>query len=78
MVETDVLVMGAGPAGLAAAVSARRAGATVRMLDSSDQSGGQYWRHLPADRPAGRGISGCTTNGSATNSFGRPSTPIPL
>jgi D-hydroxyproline dehydrogenase subunit alpha len=54
MIETDVLVVGAGPAGLAAAVSARRAGATVRMLDSSDQSGGQYWRHLPADRPAGQ------------------------
>jgi D-hydroxyproline dehydrogenase subunit alpha len=52
MTETDVLVVGAGPAGLAAAMSARRAGATVRMLDSSDQSGGQYWRHLPDDRPA--------------------------
>jgi D-hydroxyproline dehydrogenase subunit alpha len=53
MSETDVLVIGAGPAGLAAAVSARRAGATVRILESSDQLGGQYWRHLPADRPAG-------------------------
>jgi NADPH-dependent 2,4-dienoyl-CoA reductase/sulfur reductase-like enzyme len=48
----DVLIIGAGPAGLAAATSARRAGATVRVLESSDESGGQYWRHLPQTRPA--------------------------
>lgn len=49
---TDVLIIGAGPAGLAAADAARRAGATVCVLDSSDETGGQYWRHLPASRPA--------------------------
>ena len=49
----DVVIIGAGPAGLAASVSARRAGATVRILESADDSGGQYWRHLPATRPAG-------------------------
>jgi NADPH-dependent 2,4-dienoyl-CoA reductase/sulfur reductase-like enzyme len=48
----DVLIIGAGPAGLAAATSARRAGATVRVLESSNESGGQYWRHLPRTRPA--------------------------
>ena len=48
----DVVIIGAGPAGLAAATSARRAGATVRVLDASNESGGQYWRHLPATRPA--------------------------
>jgi len=48
----DVVIIGAGPAGLAAATSARRAGATVRLLEASDESGGQYWRHLPATRPA--------------------------
>lgn len=54
-VETpDVLVVGAGPAGLAAAVAARRSGARVVLLDSSDDVGGQYWRHLPAERPAAR------------------------
>jgi NADPH-dependent 2,4-dienoyl-CoA reductase/sulfur reductase-like enzyme len=52
MAEADVVIIGAGPAGLAAAVSARRAGARVTILESSDQSGGQYWRHLPDDRPA--------------------------
>jgi D-hydroxyproline dehydrogenase subunit alpha len=48
----DVVIIGAGPAGLAAATSARRAGATVRVLEASDESGGQYWRHLPVTRPA--------------------------
>lgn len=51
---TEVLVIGAGPAGLAAACSARDRGASVTMLDSSDQLGGQFWRHLPATRPAAR------------------------
>ena len=52
MADVDVLIIGAGPAGLAAATSARRAGATVRVLEASDESGGQFWRHLP-HRPAG-------------------------
>ncbi|ABL79630.1 MULTISPECIES: FAD-dependent oxidoreductase [unclassified Nocardioides] len=51
---TDVLVIGAGPAGLAAAAAAREAGGTVTLLDSSDLLGGQYWRHLPSSRPAER------------------------
>ncbi len=51
---TQVLVIGAGPGGLAAARSARRAGADVILLDSSDSLGGQYWRHLPESRPARR------------------------
>ncbi|WP_250030830.1 NAD(P)/FAD-dependent oxidoreductase [Paractinoplanes maris] len=48
----DVLVVGAGPAGLAAADAARRAGARVVLLDAAGDAGGQYWRHLPASRPA--------------------------
>lgn len=47
-----VLVVGAGPAGLAAAESALAAGARVTLLDSSDELGGQYWRHLPSARAA--------------------------
>lgn len=53
MSPRTVLVIGAGPAGLAAARAARAAGARVTLLDSSDYLGGQYWRHLPAARPAG-------------------------
>lgn len=47
-----VVVIGAGPAGLAAARAAREQGASVTLLDSSDQLGGQFWRHLPDSRPA--------------------------
>jgi NADPH-dependent 2,4-dienoyl-CoA reductase/sulfur reductase-like enzyme len=47
-----VLVVGGGPAGLAAAESALAAGARVTLLDASDDLGGQYWRHLPSARPA--------------------------
>jgi NADPH-dependent 2,4-dienoyl-CoA reductase/sulfur reductase-like enzyme len=50
----DVLVVGAGPAGLAAALAARRGGASVTLLDAADDVGGQYWRHLPPQRPARR------------------------
>lgn len=51
---TRVLVIGAGPAGLAAATSASERGADVTLLDSSYDLGGQYWRHLPETRPAER------------------------
>ncbi|MFG2053416.1 FAD-dependent oxidoreductase [Micromonospora sp. NPDC048930] len=41
----DVLVVGAGPAGLAAATSATRAGARTAIVDAGVAPGGQYWRH---------------------------------
>ncbi|MHA3701063.1 FAD/NAD(P)-dependent oxidoreductase [Jatrophihabitans sp. YIM 134969] len=42
-----VTVVGAGPAGLAAAVAAADAGATVAVVDAAPRVGGQYWRHGP-------------------------------
>jgi glycine/D-amino acid oxidase-like deaminating enzyme len=42
----DVLVVGAGPAGLSAAVAAARSGASVALLDERPQSGGQYYKPL--------------------------------
>ncbi|MEW1640092.1 NAD(P)/FAD-dependent oxidoreductase [Streptomyces sp. NPDC093801] len=51
----DLAVIGAGPAGLAAAVSAARLGLRVTLLDTADRPGGQYYRRpapaLGADRP---------------------------
>ncbi|MEO9095322.1 MAG: FAD/NAD(P)-binding oxidoreductase, partial [Microbacteriaceae bacterium] len=49
-----ILIIGAGPAGLAAARAAREKGALVTLVDSADQLGGQFWRHLPPTRPASR------------------------
>jgi NADPH-dependent 2,4-dienoyl-CoA reductase/sulfur reductase-like enzyme len=42
----DVLVIGAGPGGLAAAIAAREAGAAVTVLDERSKPGGQYFKQL--------------------------------
>jgi NADPH-dependent 2,4-dienoyl-CoA reductase/sulfur reductase-like enzyme len=41
-----IIVVGAGPAGLAAAKSAASKGCHVTVIDSQPRGGGQYWRHL--------------------------------
>lgn len=41
-----IIVVGAGPAGLAAAKSAAGKGCQVTVIDSQPRGGGQYWRHL--------------------------------
>ncbi len=54
--SVDVLVVGAGPAGLSAALAARRHGVSVTVLDERARSGGQYYKQMaggaapPADR----------------------------
>ena len=40
-----IAIIGAGPAGLAAAKVAAKSGADVVVLDSAPRPGGQYWRH---------------------------------
>lgn len=40
----DLVVIGAGPAGMAAAVEARKAGVSVLLLDEQDALGGQIYR----------------------------------
>ena len=47
----ELVVVGAGPAGLAAATTAARAGLEVTLVDSGGQPGGQYWRHRPGAAP---------------------------
>ncbi|ASL47429.1 Hydrogen cyanide synthase subunit HcnB [Burkholderia sp. AD24] len=47
----DVVVVGAGPAGLKAACAAARDGATVALLDDNPRAGGQIWRQGPAHPP---------------------------
>ncbi|MFC3996792.1 FAD-dependent oxidoreductase [Nocardiopsis sediminis] len=49
----DVAVVGAGPAGLAAATAAADRGRTVVCVDAGVQPGGQYWRHPDERWPRG-------------------------
>lgn len=44
---TRIIVIGAGPAGLAAAAAASSAGADVVIVDEAERVGGQFWRHHP-------------------------------
>jgi NADPH-dependent 2,4-dienoyl-CoA reductase/sulfur reductase-like enzyme len=49
----DIAIVGAGPAGMAAAIAARRHGASVALLDEQFAAGGQIYRGIssaPADR----------------------------
>ncbi|AJW96534.1 NAD(P)/FAD-dependent oxidoreductase [Burkholderia gladioli] len=48
----EIVVVGAGPAGLAAARAAAGAGARVAILDDNPRAGGQIWRQGPVFEPA--------------------------
>lgn len=58
MVEHDIAVVGAGPAGLAAAVAAAEHGLRVVLVDAGPQPGGQFWRHPDEDHPCADEASG--------------------
>ena len=45
----DVVVIGAGPAGLAAAAIAAEAGLSTLLLDENAGPGGQVWRAIAAN-----------------------------
>jgi len=51
----DVVVVGAGPAGLAAAWEAAKAGARVALVESSPWLGGQIWKNTPEHPVTGQG-----------------------
>lgn len=52
-----VAVVGAGPAGLAAAVHAADLGLSVVLVDAGSQPGGQFWRHPDEKAAAASGTS---------------------
>ena len=47
----DIVVIGAGPAGLAAAARAAESGASVAMVDDNPRPGGQIWRASAYPKP---------------------------
>ena len=64
MTACDVLVVGAGPAGMAAAVAAAENGRRVCLLDHNASAGGQIWRGYDeahsANEPHGQVFAGLT------------------
>ena len=55
MSAVDLLIVGAGPAGMAAAVTARRHGLTVLVVDDQSAPGGQIWRAVETVAATPRG-----------------------
>jgi NADPH-dependent 2,4-dienoyl-CoA reductase/sulfur reductase-like enzyme len=51
--RVDLAVVGAGPAGMAAAAAAAAQGRRVWVLDEGFRPGGQIWRHRPGEAPPG-------------------------
>ena len=58
MDEVDFLVIGAGPAGMAAAAEAAQAGLSVALIDEQAQPGGQIYRNVTEAGPRRRAILG--------------------
>ncbi|QBD82530.1 FAD-dependent oxidoreductase [Ktedonosporobacter rubrisoli] len=52
--KTEVAIVGAGPAGLAAAAAAGEAGCHVTLIDSYARPGGQYYKQIPQELRARR------------------------
>jgi len=76
----DVVVIGGGPAGIMAAVAARRHGASVALLDENPAAGGQVYRATPAtftrheavtaEELAGNRLRGLLERSGAATMFG--------
>lgn len=63
MTNTDVLIIGSGPAGMAAAVTARKHGLTVLVIDEQPAVGGQIWRGVEGARDHDRILGSSYTAG---------------
>ncbi len=46
MINTDILIIGAGPAGLGAAIEAAKLGAKVVLIDENERAGGQLYKQI--------------------------------
>ena len=67
--DFDIVVVGAGPAGLAAAYEALRLGKRVAIVDDNPRPGGQIWRqgpHTQASPPMRRMSGALETAQNAT------------
>jgi thioredoxin reductase len=53
VLDANVAVVGAGPAGIAAALAACERGASVVVIDEQPAPGGQIWRRAAGAEPAG-------------------------
>ncbi|PWE53703.1 FAD/NAD(P)-binding oxidoreductase [Metarhizobium album] len=56
MNSVELLIVGAGPAGMAAAITARKAGLEVLVVDEQPAPGGQIWRGIETIAATKRGL----------------------
>lgn len=79
--EFDIAVIGAGPAGLAAACAGARHGKRVALIDDNPRAGGQVWRQTPqqpAAAPLRRALATLHENQGVTTFEGtRVVAPLP-
>ena len=68
--EHDVVVVGAGPGGIAAAVTSAAAGRSVALIDDAPQAGGQIWRNR-GETPASSGAAQWMSRLTAERAIGR-------
>lgn len=64
--EYDLIVVGTGPAGMAAAIAACRHGLSVLALDEQAAPGGQIWRAIEANVARGKSLDADYAVGLAT------------
>ncbi len=69
--EVDVAIVGAGPAGLAAAIAARSLGASVLVIDEYSAAGGQYHRQSARPGPPASDATQAERQGRALASRAR-------
>lgn len=77
--RAGLVVVGAGPAGLAAALAASRAGVDVVLLDAAPVAGGQIWRARQgvAAAPVARALAGLAREGVRVLAGTRVVMPLP-